>query len=725
MADDKNKKTPPIASQNSSSVQQNEKSGSSGEQNSKNREGLSHRQLKVRTMKDDMKELGGKKSAGDKSIAVELDQSSKPPHVDEFASQQEEVKPAKPFQAQGVMHPAGQQSSSTKPAKKNFTKPKSVVSAGDATSTTPSSGPTATVQAPKEAVAIGEEIKKEISKLKGDENEVKQQDFVESKPLNPDVVKSPSSQSVSGASSTTTPPPLSVSRPLDSSSSAQKPPVATHESSSKPGNIAHIPKKSNKLLFGTVIGILILAVIGGSLFYYFSNSDPDPIELPQPDSDPIAIATSTPPDQLPSLSSFTASKSLLTANDEVVIEVNSPIAVSHQLRLEGRKAQISDSLKRITFVLNEFVESSKLSTMRRFLASVGLIAADVRVTQREVTFSEFRDVMKVPLPGYMINYFSEKFDVFLYRQSDGPRVGLAMQLKDSHKIVENLKQWEETMAQDLTELYLDLNPQDPDILNEVTTSDLEQEEGVDTVPVAPPVFEEAVYAGEIIRLLRQPNDGIGIFYSYIADKQLLLVATSRDALEKMLESAASVSGNFPVQGPKEQQIVLESVTRDSFAQELRNVLQRTYSPGALIPIVVQFLGENERLEVVGDDKIEELFRIPQDVSSMSSGYRFAVFTELTGTNKLIMTADHSGEVSRISQSLRQWEPKMPEDLNIIVANFTLSDEGFLDSDYQGKSFRFIRLPDSKNGLSYLVGESNYFISTSKDSFIKAFERYLR
>ena len=69
---------------------------------------------------------------------------------------------------------------------------------------------------------------------------------------------------------------------------------------------------------------------------------------------------------------------------------------------------------------------------------------------------------------------------------------------------------------------------------------------------------------------------------------------------------------------------------------------------------------------------------------------------------------------------------MGEDLSVILSDQYLpSSVGFVESEYQSHTFRYIQLPDSENGVSYVIGGTNYIISTSKDSFRAATREYLK
>lgn len=125
---------------------------------------------------------------------------------------------------------------------------------------------------------------------------------------------------------------------------------------------------------------------------------------------------------------------------------------------------------------------------------------------RYASLSDFISFLGINLPTEIIQ---SNYTFFSYRQPEGARLGLVIQLKEGADLSETLNLWETNIQEDLKALFIGLNEQD------VLTAATEE-------------FQDNTYNEIAIRYLNFPSSDLSIDYAVVDDK--LIIATSKKSM---------------------------------------------------------------------------------------------------------------------------------------------------------------------------------------------------
>jgi len=106
----------------------------------------------------------------------------------------------------------------------------------------------------------------------------------------------------------------------------------------------------------------------------------------------------------------------------------------------------------------------------------------------------------------------DNYTLFLYNQAEGNRLGLVIEMAESETLVTDLTNWETTMVEDLSPLFLE---------NGVPAAFTEE-------------FQDNAYQGIAIRYLNFPDPGLSIDYGIVAGK--LVLTTSRASMYATIDA---------------------------------------------------------------------------------------------------------------------------------------------------------------------------------------------
>ncbi len=109
----------------------------------------------------------------------------------------------------------------------------------------------------------------------------------------------------------------------------------------------------------------------------------------------------------------------------------------------------------------------------------------------------------------------DNYTLFLYNQTEGNRLGLVVKMGQSETLVEDLKNWEATLVDDLRALFLE---------EEVPAAFTEE-------------FQDNIYQDIAIRYLNFPDPGLSIDYGIVDGK--LVLTTSRESMYAAIEALLS------------------------------------------------------------------------------------------------------------------------------------------------------------------------------------------
>lgn len=231
-----------------------------------------------------------------------------------------------------------------------------------------------------------------------------------------------------------------------------------------------------KLIALALIVILILGGLGGFLYwrnYSVEVEEPtEPTEPTEPDIPQSLIPTS--------------------GTELIVLEAGYKDAFIQELKL----------------ILAKEKEEGALDSI--------LIKITSQTEIRYASLSDFISFLGINLPTEIIQ---SNYTFFSYRQPEGARLGLVIQLKEGADLSETLNLWETNIQEDLKALFIGLNEQD------VLTAATEE-------------FQDNTYNEIAIRYLNFPSSDLSIDYAVVDDK--LIIATSKESMYAAIDALTPI-----------------------------------------------------------------------------------------------------------------------------------------------------------------------------------------
>ncbi len=124
---------------------------------------------------------------------------------------------------------------------------------------------------------------------------------------------------------------------------------------------------------------------------------------------------------------------------------------------------------------------------------------------------EIIELLEINIPANVSNNLGEKYTFFLYAQSGGNRAGFIVEITDQELLRANLRNWENTMEEDLKPIFLNQE------LGEPATEE----------------FQGSVYKDIGIRYLNFSNSSLSIDYAIV--ENYMIVTTSKESIYKMID----------------------------------------------------------------------------------------------------------------------------------------------------------------------------------------------
>jgi len=188
-----------------------------------------------------------------------------------------------------------------------------------------------------------------------------------------------------------------------------------------------------------------------------------------------------------------------------------PIAETKTIELTiGREDLLVENLETITG------QTQATSTFKRIL-----VKSVSQAEERYADLSVLLTAMGVSLPESILTAAADSqtggdnYTLFLYNQAEGNRLGLVIKMGQSETLVEDLKNWEATMVDDLRALFLK---------EEVPAAFTEE-------------FQDNIYQDIAIRYLNFPDPGLSIDYGIVNGK--LVLTTSRASMYAAIEALSA------------------------------------------------------------------------------------------------------------------------------------------------------------------------------------------
>ena len=242
----------------------------------------------------------------------------------------------------------------------------------------------------------------------------------------------------------------------------------------RPGSVNPLVKKAHRSAgVYVILGVIVtlLIAIGTGVYYFWDTIFPAP--------EPIEIIKAVPP------TPFFATESSRT------------IDISPTDRQQFIKLMI-DSMK----------EFERNGTMKRILIKLSDASGEHFITP-----SDFFNFYQITPPASLVKRLGANIMVVVYTAASGTRLGLAMHTNDANRTLRDMLDWESSMLNDIKPLFF----------------------GVQLAPISL-TFEDRSYHNIDWRYLKLSSDtDIGIGYSVFPAKNLLIITTSKEFTETVID----------------------------------------------------------------------------------------------------------------------------------------------------------------------------------------------
>ena len=262
-----------------------------------------------------------------------------------------------------------------------------------------------------------------------------------------------------------------------------KPPEpAKPEAKPSPPPIEAKVRKKPKLKIVLIIAILILAGVAGFLYWRGKQSSPpeQPVtEEPGPE-EPQPPGPERPELLIPFL---------IPANKTKILSLTPESSLLKALKTEAQLEQATNTFKRIIILKQAQAEEE-----REHLSLIN-------VFQR----------LRISIPPYTLAELKENYNLILYSQNGKTRLGLITEIENSENLKEQLRFWEETMFNDLKNMFLG------EIPGGVATSK----------------FQDNIYKEIAIRYINFPEPDLTI--DYVIVNNLFVLTTSKESIYRIID----------------------------------------------------------------------------------------------------------------------------------------------------------------------------------------------
>ncbi len=237
---------------------------------------------------------------------------------------------------------------------------------------------------------------------------------------------------------------------------------------------ASLPRPKRKIL-SMLLVVLIIGGLGFGAFFLIRSL--------------TGGGEPNPPQQPPPVSAPKLSPSLISANETKTISILPDKSLFELIREEAKTTQEIRTFKRIGVLKNE----------KEFLSSIELLQ------NLEITISPFA-----------LNDIKGNYNLFLYSQSTGRRLGLIAEIENPENLKQQLKIWEPTMLDDFKNFYPAQVPG----------------------PRASQNFLDDIHLNVVIRYVNLPKPDLTFNYTIL--NNLLIIGTSKEIMYTMIEKLLGV-----------------------------------------------------------------------------------------------------------------------------------------------------------------------------------------
>jgi len=283
---------------------------------------------------------------------------------------------------------------------------------------------------------------------------------------------------------------------------------------------AKIPKKKLKPFF-IILGLtIVLIVIGtGGFFYWLNYLKPivsDIVHFECQDNQCISIE----------------GEGENKCQDDLECQPIEPIEPITQEPIIPESLILADETKIIELIadqenlllgqLNSVInEEQATSTIKRILVKI----ID-KQEERYIDLNTLILALNINIPENILSAIAGDYTLFLYKQDEGSRLGIVIEMGESETLVQDLNDWENTIIDDLNQLLLT-----EDILN------AHSEE-----------FGDKIYNETYIRYMNFPTPALTLDYGIVSGN--LIIATSRESMFMVIDKLLTIN-NEDVDGTED------------------------------------------------------------------------------------------------------------------------------------------------------------------------------
>ena len=234
---------------------------------------------------------------------------------------------------------------------------------------------------------------------------------------------------------------------------------------------APIPKRKNSILI--LVIILVIILLGGGGFIYWQIKKP----ITPPPVQPPPVVTPQP------------SAPLILINETKIISLSPDKSLFELLKEEAKLEQPILTFKRVALLKNE----------KDFLS-----------------LAEIFQNLEIPVPPYVLAELKENYNLVLFSQATGKRLGLISEVKDDLNLKEQLGVWEQTMLDDFKNFY-------PSQIPGTRASQ---------------TFLDDIYQGIAIRYVNLPYSTLTLNYTIL--NNLLIIGTSKELMYNSIDKILGI-----------------------------------------------------------------------------------------------------------------------------------------------------------------------------------------
>lgn len=262
-----------------------------------------------------------------------------------------------------------------------------------------------------------------------------------------------------------------------------KPPEpAKPEAKPSPPPVEAKVRKKPKLIIVLIIAILILA--GVAAFLYWRGKQPSPPEQPITEEPEPEEPQPPGPERPELLIPF-----LIPANKTKMLSLSPESSLLKALKTEAQLEQATNTFKRIIILKQVPTEEEK----------------------EHLSLTKIFQRLRINIPPYALAELKENYNLILYSQNGKTRLGLITEIENPENLKEQLRFWEETMFNDLKNMFLG------EIPGGAATSE----------------FQDNVYKETAIRYLNLPDPDLTIDYAIV--NNLFVLTTSRESMYRIID----------------------------------------------------------------------------------------------------------------------------------------------------------------------------------------------